>query len=74
MSPQCRQCAGRQWEGPTRSTPIAVPAVTTSPTWTVAVTGSYVVRSPPSWRTLTTPLPASIPANDTVPASAVRTR
>ena len=36
-------------------------------------TGSYVVRSPPACATLTTPRPATGPANTTVPAPAERT-
>ena len=43
-----------------------------APTCTLALTGSYVVRTPP-WSTTTTPRPASVAAKVTVPASEVRT-
>lgn len=57
--------------------PITSPGSTSSPSSTVAVTGSYVVRrggSPvPVRATETTPLPATRPAKETRPAATVRT-
>jgi len=53
--------------------PISWPSATVVPCSTVDVTGSYVVRSPPAWSTLTTPRPATTPAKATTPAPAART-
>ncbi len=57
--------------------PSTPPAATSSPFSTDTATGSYVVRSGgspvPASSTETTPLPATRPANDTVPAATART-
>ena len=55
-----------------RRTPITCPSATRLPTLSVAITGSYVVRTEP-WSMLTTGLPAIEPANATVPLAAART-
>jgi hypothetical protein len=58
---------------PGSSVPRTVPRPTRCPGVTRAVTGSYVVRSPPGWSTETTGLPATVPANTTTPVPADRT-
>lgn len=70
-NPQCRHGSLR-WNGPAASSPSGSPAATTRPADTDASTGSYVVRTTPC-RTLTTPRPATDPANTTTPAPAART-
>jgi hypothetical protein len=57
-----------QWLDARSSVPITAPRATTSPACTLALTGSYVVRTPP-WSTTTTPRPASGAAKVIVPAS-----
>ena len=70
--PQCRHVAV-QPSCPDVSEPRTWPRRTRAPAPTAAVTGSYVDRSPPGWSTDTTGLPATRPANTTVPSATART-
>ncbi len=72
-APSAGRPAGRSRGWPGESVPICWPASTACPASTIGVSGSYVVRSPPAWSTLTTPRPATGPANATTPGPAATT-
>src|SRR6266542_985507 len=55
-SPQCRHTVTGQPGWPVSRAPSWSPAPTRWPARTVGKTGSYVVRKPPAWSTLTTPV------------------
>ena len=54
---------------PADSVPTGSPTTTASPTVTSGETGSRVVTSPPPWSIVTTPRPATGPANAITPAA-----
>ncbi len=54
---------------PTETTPTTVPCRTVSPVVTEGSTESSVLTRPSPWSIVTTALPATCPANDTVPSA-----